>query len=185
MKVFGVGLSRSGTSSLASGLDVLGYRVRHFPSLVLLFGKLSIRRREFERYDAMADLPIAHFYKDLDRRFPGSKFIHTVRDVESWLDSCERFRRFEPDFKAKRRIMELRRQFFGVTCFDRERFRDVHARHTQEVRDYFRDRPDDLLELRICEGEGFAELCPFLGKPQPGVGFPHKNAGAPRPTSVA
>jgi len=42
------------------------------------------------------------------------------------------------------------------------------------VMDYFKDRPDDLLIIDICSGEGFEKLAPFLGRPLPAQPFPHK-----------
>lgn len=54
----------------------------------------------------------------------------------------------------------------------RARFR----RHNQEVLDYFRDRPDDLLILDWSRGDGWAQLCGFLGAEVPtGMPFPHAN----------
>jgi hypothetical protein len=43
------------------------------------------------------------------------------------------------------------------------------------VHDYFRERPDDLLVLNICAGEGWERLCPFLGQDVPGIPFPWAN----------
>src|SRR2546428_3527983 len=37
--------------------------------------------------DALTDTPIPSFYRELDTRFPGSKFIPTARDSEGWLKS--------------------------------------------------------------------------------------------------
>ena len=54
-----------------------------------------------------------------------------------------------------------------------EQLRDVHA----EVRRYFSNRPDDLLELNIAGGQGWEALCPFLGLAAPDQPFPRLNAG--------
>ncbi|MBL0299362.1 MAG: hypothetical protein IPQ21_19985 [Betaproteobacteria bacterium] len=43
-----------------------------------------------EQNEALTDTPIPSFYRELDRRYPGAKFILTVRDMESWLLSCKR-----------------------------------------------------------------------------------------------
>jgi hypothetical protein len=44
------------------------------------------------------------------------------------------------------------------------------------VRQFFADKPaGKLLELAICEGEGWEKLCPFLDVPVPAVPFPVKN----------
>jgi len=55
-----------------------------------------------------------------------------------------------------------------------------YERHNREVRDYFKDRPEDLLELNITLNEGWEKLCPFLGLPVPKTAFPHSNKAADR-----
>ena len=45
-----------------------------------------------------------------------------------------------------------------------------------DARGYFsKNRPNDLLVMNICDGEGWEVLCPFLNKPIPNVIFPKKN----------
>jgi hypothetical protein len=44
-----------------------------------------------------------------------------------------------------------------------------------EIKEYFKDRPDDLLVMNICAGEGWEILCPFLDCGIPKIPFPHKN----------
>jgi Sulfotransferase domain len=48
-------------------------------------------------------------------------------------------------------------------------------RHNDEVRAYFRDRPDDLLEIDISADPRWEPVCAFLGLPVPPVSFPHSN----------
>ena len=43
------------------------------------------------------------------------------------------------------------------------------------IKEYFRNRPNDLLVMNICNGEGWKVLCPFLDKSIPDVQFPKKN----------
>jgi hypothetical protein len=66
-KVFGIGLSKTGTTSLSAALAILGYRSKHFP-----------KDEDFARYDAFSDITVAMKFKTLDRFFPGSQFIYTV-----------------------------------------------------------------------------------------------------------
>jgi len=47
------------------------------------------------------------------------------------------------------------------------------------VREYFRDRPDDLLEVCWEEKHGWSELASFLNEAFPEVKFPHKNRTSP------
>src|SRR5262249_9811138 len=79
MKIFGIGLSRTGTTSLTYAFAELGLRAHHFP-----------RTRAFiDEADAATDTPVAAWYKELDVLYPGSKFIVTPRSIPDWLDSCE------------------------------------------------------------------------------------------------
>ena len=79
MKYFGIGLSRTGTKSLYKAFKLMGFNSKHYLP----------PRREVSRYDFVNDLPIPMRYKKLDQKFPGSKFIYTVRDTEAWLKSCK------------------------------------------------------------------------------------------------
>ena len=79
IKIFGIGLSRTGTTSLTLALSELGLHAYHFP-----------RGREvIDSVDAATDTPVAAWYQDLDAAYPDSKFILTLRHRPEWLDSCE------------------------------------------------------------------------------------------------
>ena len=183
-KVFGLGLSRSGTTSLNGALELLGYRAIHFPRVRFRATRLGARlgRRDLRlawattrRFDAISDITILPFYKELDARFPGSKFVLTVREKEAWLDSCANFRKFRPEFDSPPELLELRRLVYGTPFFDREAFATAYDRHHAEIRETFARRPGDLLELDVCSGEGFELLCPFLGVDVPDEPFPWQN----------
>jgi hypothetical protein len=51
-----------------------------------------------------------------------------------------------------------------------------YERHNREVLEYFAGRPKDLLVLDLTGGDGWPQLCPFLGHPVPDVPFPWKNS---------
>ena len=171
MKIFCVGLSRTGTLSLADALHILGYRVIHYPMNVLSCkdGKLFLQWEGMEKYDACADTPIARFYKQLDKRYPGSKFILTVRNEADWLGSCEKFFRTPAPEEA---VNQLRSEIYSTAVFDQKKFGEAYHRHQQDVLAYFGGRKDDLCVLNICGGDGWSKLCRFLNKPVPDKPFP-------------
>jgi len=166
-KIFGIGLSKTGTTTLTQALEILGYSAVHFPRSF----------KEIEFCDAATDAPVADIFTVLDAKFPGSKFIYTVRDREQWLRSCEKYysvRKRRPDDLA----LELRRKIYGKAEFDRDLFAAGYENHHQHVMAYFADRPDDLLVLDICgKDAGWPPLCAFLGKPVPATPFPVANKG--------
>ena len=90
-KIFGIGLSKIGTTSLTQALQLLDHKAVHFPFFHLKPQKdsLALNYHKIDKWDAMTDTPIPYFYKELDRHYPESKFILTIRNIDEWLDSCE------------------------------------------------------------------------------------------------
>lgn len=168
MKIFGIGLSKTGTTSLTSALLTLGFSCEHY------FFDLD----RMKHLDAGTDLPIAHAFRELDVAWPGSKFILTVRDLDAWLGSCATH--FHLPLAAERELpRKLRTDVFGVETFDEAAFLKAYARHLQAVMCHFRERPADLLVMDICAGDGWNPLCRFLGIEQiPTARFPHDNRTA-------
>ncbi len=52
--------------------------------------------------------------------------------------------------------------------------------HIEGVREYFKDRPEDLLVLDLPKGDGGNKMCPFLGVDIPNALFPHANKSRDR-----
>lgn len=185
-KVFGLGLSRTGTRSLTAGLQMLGWDTSHYPIdedtyTELAYGQYDLTLLKY--HDGLTDITTVPYYQQLDQQYPGSKFVLTVRDRESWLRSCQNHWFNRPAFKhtddpdeETHLLMRqlLRAAVYGCYNYQPERFSWVYDKHVAEVKAYFRDRPDDLLILNICEGDGFDKLAPFLGVPKPAEPFPHK-----------
>jgi hypothetical protein len=60
--------------------------------------------------------------------------------------------------------------------FNHDSYREAFDAHEQRVRRFFQDKPTDrLLELNIFAGDGWPELCVFLGKDVPSIPFPWEN----------
>lgn len=176
-KIFGLGLSRTGTKSLTSALHILGFKVIHYPEDETTFRELSEGQYQFsllQQFDGITDITVSAFYPQLDRLFPGSKFILTIRKKEEWLNAMERHYRNRPAFDenddpAREIHMRIRRflrsTVYGCYEFSRDRMAYVYDQHYHNVLNYFRDRPESLLVLNIGTGEGWQQLCPFLGCP--------------------
>lgn len=174
MKVFGIGLNKTGTSTLAVCFEHFGFR--HTSTNLPL--TLAVERGDLEavfsfavNYDSFEDWPWPLIYQALDRRFPGSKFILTTRrNVDVWLRSLKKH-------AALVGPTDFRRIAYGhavVRGHEREHCA-VYERHQREVRDYFVNRPSDFLEVCWENGDGWEKLCPFLGGDVPDLPFPHTN----------
>jgi hypothetical protein len=127
------------------------------------------------------DVTVSPFYAQLDGAYSGSKFILTVRNRESWLRSSEDHWRYtlawwdRHDGQFKRFSQFIFACTYGTLHFNADRFRFVYDLHLRNVREYFNGRPEDLLVMDICAGDGWEKLCPFLGFEVPEIPFPHLN----------
>lgn len=169
MKIFGIGLLKTGTTSLAHALNQIGINVIHYPkSKAELFSPNNA---------GGLDIPVTVYYKELDKIFPKSKFIYTIRNKNEWILSVERHLKHK---EKDNNIMkpwhrEIRISMYGQLEFDKEKYLDVYDAHDKDVREYFREREKDLLIINVCGGEGWKQILSFLNVPiakAPGT-FPH------------
>lgn len=173
--VFGIGLSKTGTHTLNACLEILGLRSVHYPDPALMLdGQFGAA---MQGYSAATDISVSAFFRELDAAYPQSRFILTTRAMQPWLASIEdHLRRREHELadptcpKAR-----LREKLYGSRAFDRATYLVAAARHVQAVRTHFARRPNDLLELDLCAGEGWEKLCPFLGCAVPAAEVPWRN----------
>jgi hypothetical protein len=184
-KIFGIGFHRTGTTSLTFALQMLGIKTIHWPNDEETYKQLirgDYKLKIMKNYQSANDLTITPFFKQLDKEFPNSKFILTVRNLNSWLNSV----RVHWGNETNRDIDKINSHFEKVTSFSRianfgcltyseTRLKEVYEDHIDKVNHYFKDRPNDLLVLNICNGEGWEKLCPFLKKEIPHESFPHRN----------
>ena len=170
-KVFGIGMSKTGTTTLADCLKILGFRSHKSFDLklkkaLLERGDIEAVLQEAEKHQSFEDSPWYLAYKELDQRFPGSKFILTVRKSSSihasssWEHGVRRGTRRGP----------------AEDEYTRDKIHTYES-HNKAVLDYFKDRPEDLLVICWEKGDGWEELCGFLDLPQPNLPIPRSNSG--------
>jgi hypothetical protein len=177
-KIFGIGLNKTGTTTLGQCGRILGLRCTSFDRDLL---DDWTERRDLERitarveqFDLFEDWPRPLVYPQLDALFPGSKFVLTVRrSPEAWLDSLKRHSlRTHPS----RHCRKLAYGYDYPHGREQEHL-DFYAAHNAAAREYFADRPGDFAELCWERGDGFRELCALLGVSVPSQPFPHANKG--------
>lgn len=142
-KIFGIGLSKTGTNSLCEALDYLGYNLIHYPSVEFLSpGYL-------DGVDGVADLPAVRYYQLLDKMYPDSKFILTMRPLDDWVISIESHfaRRTEKTLSPWGK--ENRVEVYGSVGFDKDAFTRKYMAHCDEVFAHFADRRQDLVLLNV------------------------------------
>lgn len=170
-KIFGVGLNKTGTTSLAAALEILGVPCLHHTHR--LRKVLSEERQKLispplsllPEFKAFCDHPIEKIYPELDLAYPGSLFICTLRDKASWIES------------RRKHVLRNRSNsdYHGAwITIDEEAWSKEFDQHKEKLTAYFHGR-DDLLYLDLFGGDGYAELCEFLRCGQPDEPFPREN----------
>ncbi len=181
-KVFAIGLSRTGTTSLNSALKILGYQSVHWWNPIT---RDLLHQEDFLLFDAFTDISISHQFEWLYHTYPNSKFILTMRPIESWAKSVNDHYVSQHDTNgpkqlnnpsAKKRYRNRAGQLEANLYAQHDNWSDAYTYFTKRVYSFFEDKPKDrFLEMSITEGEGWENLCPFLGKPTPEVNFPNQN----------
>lgn len=179
MRILGVGLSKTGTTSLHRAFGMLGLRSLHFDDKRLndvIDG--SNAHPDFRRYDdvdAVLDIPAACFFEELTAAYPQCKCILTVRDELGWWKSMATHtdRRPVASPEDNRFKWHLRNFVYGssapIEFLYRKRYRQHNDRVIQTV------PADRLLIMDITAGDGWEKLCPFLDMDPPSLDFPHQN----------
>jgi len=181
-KIFGIGLSRTGTKSLTAALNILGFNVVHYPTDTITLQELQSGNYNLTRLksaDGLTDITAAAFFAQFDKAFPNSKFILTTRSKSQWLNSLKKHWENRPAFideSKTENYLEMRRFLraatYGVYEFSEMRMDFVYQQHFKEVTTYFENRKEDLLILNIDNGMNWKELCNFLNKKIPNCNFP-------------
>ncbi len=183
-KIFGIGYPKTGTTSLGYALKILGFNHKTYDDKLnkkYNEGDYEYILSEAEHYDSFEDGPWnrGEFYKELDRQFPNSKFILTVRELQSWIKSHEKH------FSAKH--LRENPQELWRRDYNENKKAKIIAQYTQRnegIVEYFKNRQEDLLVIDVCNGEGWEKLCPFLGIPVPTTPFPRTNVTTNRDLST-
>lgn len=175
-RVFCIGLNKTGTSSFHEAMQALGLAsfhwggptVRQAVEAALAEGRPLLSGLD-PAIDAFSDIePLTKNFDVLDRQYPDSRFVLTVRPVDAWVDS--RRRHVERNL-ARREAGEYHGRFVVV---DEDGWRREWFDHVPRARRYFAGR-DDFLEVDLTACAGWTPLCTLLDLPEPSVPFPWAN----------
>jgi len=182
-KVFGIGLSKTGTSSLAAALEILGWQTAHFRNPIT---NGLIEGADFDLFDALNDGPVSAYFESLHAAYPNALFVCTTRPLASWEASVRAHRmrtRGTDEPRDLDRIAAVEGPDSPLTArlpihdliWRHPDLASVHAHWAARVEAFFADKPGKLLRFSVFEGHGWGELCGFLDLPVPCVEFPHAN----------
>lgn len=191
-KVFGIGLSRTGTTSLNAALNVLGVRTIHW--------RVDDRIADISDcylHDGLTDINAASMFEVLHYTFPNSLFVYTVRPANEWAQSiATHYRANTPKELAKTLGTlpvgrgddrpEPQRIFYHAMHHalytQHDSWEAAYAFHDERVSRFFRDKPGKMLTFDIFSaGHAWPELCSFLDRDVPAQPYPKEAwlGGAP------
>ncbi len=186
-KVFVIGLSRTGTSSVDAALRQCGLRSLHW--VQKLTGTLP-DDVDLQLFDAFSDINISADFEALAAAHPDARFIWTQRPIEHWLPSIEDHylnysgvsrpaQLLSPSYAGN--YAGRAGQIHGSLYAHHETWAHAYQAHEERVETFFgAERPERLLRIDVTSGTGWGPLVEFLGVPQPDKPFPHINTSLRR-----
>jgi len=200
LRVVGAGFGRTGTLSLKTALEQLGFsKCHHMQEAMatrrqidawhaIAYGADPDWDDVFDGFESSCDWPSCHYWEALARHYPDSKVILTVRDPQRWYDSA-----METIYPvshgvptwikwASPRVRKALEMIFAIVWDgtfdgrfeDREHAIEVFNRNTEQVKQKI--APERLLVFQASDG--WEPLCEFLGVPVPEGPYPHVNEAA-------
>jgi len=158
--VFGIGDSRTGTTSLSHALEYLGVPTTHWPRTNERPKSGWIDWIDTAPYQGFVDHPISdhHFFKELDQAFPDAKYVLTTRDEASWKASVQ--------------------SYFQGTAIPVDdnavnEWYNAMREHEAAAKAYFDD--DKLAVIPVAAEDKWERLCDLLNKETPDRAYPHAN----------
>lgn len=185
-KVFGIGLGRTGTTTLGESLRRLSFRhlgwaggdggLRRDLGLLALIDEPAFTG-VLDRFDSADDYPLPLMYRRLATLYPTARFVLTTRNCpERWADSII------SEFNRKK-LNEGDNTWYEGDLYApdrRARLIQRYETHLAAVREFFAGSPR-LLEVCWERGDGWRELCGFLGLTVSQEPFPHVNKSQSEP----
>jgi hypothetical protein len=167
VKIFGIGLPKTCTSSVSRAMKILGYTVSHDKRASTPGHTIN----QANKVDFISGAFCSAIYAKLLKTYPNGKFIYTERPLEEWLKSCEYW------WDNRRGCPHWRRAIFGITNFDKAVFTEKYYSHKNACKALV--PAQQILIASVTETEDellWRQLCSFTGKNIPGVPFPWLNS---------
>lgn len=187
-KIFCIGFNKTGTTSISSLFSNLGYDVapQHvFEPLLKEVMKGDFKRLiKYVKYKGVVfqDVPfsVPNIYKILDREFPNSKFILTVRDnSDIWYSSIVNFHSKKIgngniptvsdlatfNYIYEGWILDAMRFVFNTSesdIYNAEQLKRVYENHNRDVIKYF-SNDEKLLVVNLKDPNVLKSIQAFLG----------------------
>jgi len=171
-KVFGVGLNKTGSKTLAACLRQLGFNHLDYCERTVtdfLAGDMASVWAAADRHDSSDDWPWPLLYRELAERYRDARFVLTVRkSADIWLSSLVKHaHRLELYDRIDEAIYGYRYPENAPA-----HYKAIYERHNHEAMQFLGERCRPL-----CweDGDSWPELCSFLEEELPQVPLPFEN----------
>jgi hypothetical protein len=205
-KIFCIGFGKTGTTSMEYLLQQFGFTLGNQAVAEILSEDWTVHKRTdriipfCHTADAFQDAPFGYpgLFAELDKAFPDSKFLLTVRNSsDEWFESLVRFhtKKFSSDpdrppneedlanalyrFKGFMLRQTKNRGYLEGGLYNPVTYKECYQTHNKQVEEYFSQRPNDFLKINVGVKEDFQRLCDFLHVKTNITGFPWKNRTQP------
>lgn len=201
-KFFCVGRNKTGTTSLKRAFEDLGFIVgRQYVAEELhdkyfFDGKYEPIIEYCKTAQVFQDVPFSHseIIQELDQAYPDSKFILTIRDnAEQWYNSITKYHAKKHgldgriptyddivncEYLSRGFLKRLTIDAHGTTPddpYNKETLITHYEQQNKWIRDYFKNRPNDLLIINLSEPDAYQKFIKFIGVESEAQSFPWEN----------
>lgn len=184
MKIICVGNPKTATTSLKKAMDILGLNTIGFDENYIRFwtnetiDPCLLKVNEFE---FLKDWPWRQCYKEIDSNYKNCKFILTLRNPDDWVESYISHINKDIKYVEFNKLMTIARKkaygFDPCLHIDNKKFliENLYEKQNEEIRNYFKNRKNDLLEIDLIKNPSFDIICDFIEFSVPNKEFPHEN----------
>lgn len=188
-KIFGIGFPKTGTTSMETAFELLGYNVcrGHWKNPHSNMAIAHAISNDYKRikpiinsYDVFFDAPFGGcgFWRYLTTEYPEARFLLTTRDADDWYSSLlkmvsETSCSIDEDHlqthynRGRIAIVEFIREVWGIKDIveDKQKLIRYYNDYNTEITTYFRNK-DNFLNLEISQF-AWKPLCKFIGQEIP------------------
>jgi hypothetical protein len=199
-KIICVGQPKTGTKTLAEIFTLLGIKVSSNPNIYKInnieysevnsipidtnnfFNNISYLQKNLEIFDFFHDIPYSFNYELIDKQYPDSKYILTIRDEEDWFKSLINYQHI-PNMSSCSLLNVIYHHEIIMEEHKNEVI-ELYRKYNNDVITYFKDVPEKLLIINLCdknknknETDIIQKICQFTNLKTPNnFVLPHVNS---------
>lgn len=199
-KIICVGQPKTGTKTLKQIFVQLGRKASDDPLCFLrnnsdyttvnnipidtnnFFNNISYLQKNLEMFDFFHDVPYSFNYELIDKKYPNSKFILTIRDEEEWFKSLFHYQHLKQPVASPKKILNVIYHHEIIFIENKEEVIKLYRKYNNDVITYFKKTPEKLLIINLCdksknESEISKKICRFTNlNTNNNFVFPHENS---------